>query len=193
MINQNLNNKKSSQTSIKLIKIDTKKYLYSSPYKNVVKVLNAIRDYISNIDNKNNNNALEELDWVINIITNHLLYFYQKTLFYKKNIDIINGSHKIADFSNDVEKYNKEYEEFSKKFSQIEIKNNELSKSLIFIEKNISLINNSRNISINSFNYDSKIKSIGLMENQRKLNNNILSQFPLNLLNNYNKYLSDNN
>ena len=31
------------------------------------------------------------------------------------------------------------------------------------------------------------------MENQRKLNNNILSQFPLNLLNNYNKYLSDNN
>ena len=102
MINQNLNNKKSSQTSIKLIKIDTKKYLYSSPYKNVVKVLNAIRDYISNIDNKNNNNALEELDWVINIITNHLLYFYQKTLFYKKNIDIINGSQKIADFSNDV-------------------------------------------------------------------------------------------
>ena len=193
MINQNESNKKSSQTNIKLIKIDTKKYLYSSPYENVVKVLNAIRDYISNLDNKNNNNALEELDWVINIITNNLLYFYQKTIFYKKNKDIINGSHKIADFSNEVEKYNKEYEEFSKKFSQIRIKNNEFSKSLSFIEKNISLINNSRNISFNAFNYDSKIKSIGLMGNQRKLNNNILSQFPLNLLNNYNKYCSDNN
>ena len=71
MINQNESNKKSSQTNIKLIKIDTKKYLYSSPYENVVKVLNAIRDYISNLDNKNNNNALEELDWVINIITNN--------------------------------------------------------------------------------------------------------------------------
>ena len=52
MIKQIENIKKSSQTNIKLIKIDTKKYLYSSPYENVVKVLNAIRDYISNIDKK---------------------------------------------------------------------------------------------------------------------------------------------
>ena len=198
MIKKIENNKKSSQTNVKLIKIDTKKYLYSSPYENVVKVLNAIRDYISNIDNKNNNNnkALEELDWVINIISNHLLYYYQKTLFYTKNLDIINGSHKIADFENEVEKYNKEFEDFSKKYCQIGVKNEEFSKSLSFIEKNISVMNNSKNISNISLNYEPKIKSVGMIANQKKLinnNNNILSQFPLNLLNDYNKYISENN
>ena len=198
MIKQIENIKKSSQTNIKLIKIDTKKYLYSSPYENVVKVLNAIRDYISNIDKNNNNNnkALEELDWVINIIANHLLYYYQKTLFYKKNLDIINGSHKIADFENEVEKYNKEFEDFSKKYCQIGVKNEEFSKSLSFIEKNISVMNNSKNNSNISLNYEPKIKSVGMIANQKKLinnNNNILSQFPLNLLNDYNKYISENN
>ena len=196
MIKQIENIKKSSQTNIKLIKIDTKKYLYSSPYENVVKVLNAIRDYISNIDKKNNNNnkALEELDWVIKIIANHLLYYYQKTLFYKKNLDIINGSHKIADFENEVEKYNKEFEDFSKKYCQIGVKNEEFSKSLSFIEKNISVMNNSKNISNISLNYEPKIKSVGMIANQKKLiNNNILSQFPLHLLNDYNKYISENN
>ena len=196
MIKQIENIKKSSQTNIKLIKIDTKKYLYSSPYENVVKVLNAIRDYISNIDKKNNNNnkALEELDWVINIIANHLLYYYQKTLFYKKNLDIINGSHKIADFENEVEKYNKEFEDFSKKYCQIGVKNEEFSKSLSFIEKNISVMNNSKNISNISLNYEPKIKSVGMIANQKKLiNNNLLSQFPLHLLNDYNKYISENN
>ena len=194
MIKQNENNKKTSQMNIKLIKIETKKYLYSSPYENVVKVLNAIRDYISNIDNKNNNNkALEELDWVINIIKNHLLYYYQKTLFYKKNLDIINGSHKIADFENEVGKYNKEFEDFYKKFGQIGVKNEEFSKSLGFIDKNISLMNNSKNISNISLNYDSKKKSIGMIKDQKKLNNNILSQFPLHLLDEYNKFISENN
>ena len=198
MIKQIENIKKSSQTNIKLIKIDTKKYLYSSPYENVVKVLNAIRDYISNIDKNNNNNnkALEELDWVINIIANHLLYYYQKTLFYKKNLDIINGSHKIADFEKEVEKYNKEFEDFSKKYCQIGVKNEEFSKSLSFIEKNISVMNNSKNNSNISLNYEPKIKSVGMIANQKKLinnNNNILSQFPLNLLNDYNKYISENN
>ena len=194
MIKQNENNKKTSQTNIKLIKIETKKYLYSSPYENVVKVLNAIRDYISNIDNKNNNNkALEELDWAINIIKNHLLYYYQKTLFYKKNFDIINGSHKIADFENEVEKYNKEFEDFYKKFGQIGVKNEEFSKSLSFIDKNISLMNNSKNISNISLNYDSKTKSIGMIKDQKRLNNNILSQFPLHLLDEYHKFISENN
>ena len=194
MIKQNENNKNISQTNIKLIKIESKKYLYSSPYEDVIKVLIAVRNYISNIDNKNNNNkALEELNWVINIISNHLLYYFQKTLFYKKNFDIINGSHKIADFENEVEKYNKEFEDFSKKFGQIRIKNEEFSKSLCFIEKNISLMNNSKNNSNTSLTYESRIKSNRIIMNQKKLNKNILSQFPLNLLNDYNKYTSENN
>ena len=84
MIKENDNNQKKILSNIKLLKIETKKYLYSSPYENVIKVLNALKDYISSINNKNNNNALEELDWVINIISKHLLYNYEKTTFYKK-------------------------------------------------------------------------------------------------------------
>ena len=192
MIKQNENNKKISQPNIKLINIETKKYLYSSPYEKVVKVLNAVKDYISTLNNKNINKALEELDWVINIITNHSLYFYEKTIFYKKNIDIINGSHKIADFSNEIQKINKEYEELFKKYIQVGIKNEELSKSLTFIEKNISIINNPKGSAKYVFNYEQKIKPIGIV-NQKKFNNNFLSQFPINLLNDYNKYVSDNN
>ena len=191
MIKQSENSQDNSKSSIKAIKIDKKKYLYSSSYENVVKVLIALRDYISNINSKNNTKALEELDWVINIITNHLLYNFQKTVFYKNNLDLINGSHKIADFSNEMEKYNKEYEELCKKFTQFGIKNEEFSKSLNFIEKNISLISNARKINNYSFNYQSKIKSVGIMENKKRINNNVLSQFPLHLLNDYNKNISD--
>ena len=193
MIKQNENNQNNSPSNIKTIKIEKKKYLYLSSYENVVKVLSAIRDFISNINNKNNIKALEELDWVINIISNHLLYNFQKTLFYNNNLDIIRGSHKISEFSNEIEKYNKEYEEFCKKFTQFGIKNEELSKSLNFIDKNISLINSTKKINNYGFNYQHKIRSVGLMENKRKINNsnNILSQFPIHLLNDYNKFISD--
>ena len=187
-----IENNKKSQSNIKLIKIETKNSLYTTPYENVVKVLNAIRDYIFSINHKNNNRALDELDWVINIIANNLLYYYQKTKFYTKNIDIINGSHKIAEFSEEVEKYNKEYEDFCKKYSKIGIKNEEYSKSLSFFEKNISLINNKKNISNISLNYEPKIKSIGIIGNQKKITNNIISQFPIHLLNDYNKLTNDN-
>ena len=130
MIKQNDNSKKSPQSNIKLVKFESKKYLYTSPYENVVKVLNALKDYLSTINNKNNDKALEELDWVINIITNNLLYYYQKTLFYKKNTDLINGSHKFMDFSKEVEKFNKDNEDFCKKYIQLRIRNEEFSKSL---------------------------------------------------------------
>ena len=192
MIKENENIQNKIQSNIKLLKIETKKYLYSSPYENVLKVLNALKDYISSINNNNNNNALEELDWVINIISKHLLYNYEKTTFYKKNIDIINGSHKIANFSHEVQNLNKEYDELYKKYIQIRIKNEEYSKSLSFIEKKISSINNCKNVNI-AFNYEQKIKPIGIMENPKRLDNNLLSQFPINLLNDYNKYIYDNN
>ena len=192
MIKENENIQNKIQSNIKLLKIETKKYLYSSPYENVLKVLNALKDYISSINNNNNNNALEELDWVINIISKHLLYNYEKTTFYNKNIDIINGSHKIANFSHEVQNLNKEYDELYKKYIQIRIKNEEYSKSLSFIEKKISSINNCKNVNI-AFNYEQKIKPIGIMENPKRLDNNLLSQFPINLLNDYNKYIYDNN
>ena len=80
---KNENNKKITPSNIKLIKIESKKYLYVSPYNNVIKVLDAIKEFLSTITNKNINKALEELDWVIHIITNNLLYNYQKTVFFK--------------------------------------------------------------------------------------------------------------
>ena len=193
MIKENENNQKNIQSNIKLIKLETKKYLFLSPYENVIKILKALKDYISSINTKNNNNALEELDWVINIISKHLLYNYEKTAFYKKNIDIINGSHKISNFLNEVQNLNKEYEELYKKHIQIRIKNEELSKSLSFIEKNISLINNHKSNSNIALNYEQKIKPKGIKENPRRIDNNLLSQFPINLLKGYNKYISDNN
>lgn len=190
MINQYENIKKASKISIKLIKKERKNYLYSSPYEKVIQVLNALREYISNINNQNNNKALEELDWVIYIITNNLLYYYSKTLFYKNNIDLINGNHKIVDFENEVDKYNEEYENISKKYIQLVIKNEEYSKSLSFIENNISLINHSKNIN-SALNYQPKINSIEKMENQKKLNRKFLSQFPISLINNYSKFFYD--
>ena len=182
----NDSNKKASQTNNQLIKqTESKKYLYSSPYKNVVKVLNAIKDYILTINNNKSNNALEELNWVINIISNNLLYYYQRTSFFKKNIDVINGSHRIGDFSNEVEKYNKDYEDLYKKYLQINIRNEEYSNSLGFIEKNISFINDPKNIyNSNVFDNEKSLKSLKMKKNhnQRNLNLNLLSHLSLNFL-----------
>ena len=188
----NDSNKKASQTNNQLIKqTESKKYLYSSPYKNVVKVLNAIKDYILTINNNKSNNALEELNWVINIISNNLLYYYQRTSFFKKNIDVINGSHKIGDFSNEVEKYNKDYEDLYKKYLKINIKNEEYSNSLGFIEKNISFINDPKNIyNSNIFDNEKSLKTLKIKKNnhQRNLNLNLLSHLSLNFLNENNNY-----
>ena len=192
MIKQSDNSKNSPQSNIKLVKCESKKYLYTSPYENVVKVLNALKDYLSTINNKSADNALKELDWVINIITNNLLYYFQKTTFYKKNTDLINGSHNMLDFSSEVEKFNKNNEEFCKKYIQLRIKNEELSKSLGFIEKNISFINNPKNKINNSFNYDDKIKSIDILDNKRKINNSLLSHLPVNLYHDYYKNSYEN-
>ena len=186
----NDSNKKATQTNNQLIKqTESKKYLYSSPYKSVVKVLNAIKDYILTINNNKSNNALEELNWVINIISNNLLYYYQRTSFFKKNVEIINGSHRIEDFSNEVEKYNKDYEDLYKKYLQINIRNEEYSNSLGFIEKNISFINDTKNINnSNVFDNVKSLKSLKIKKHnhQRNLNLNLLSHASLN-------FLSDNN
>ena len=188
MINQNEKSKKSSRVNIKLTKREIKYKLYFSPYEKVIQVLNALRNFISNI--KDNNKALDELDWVINIITNNLLYHYSKTLFYNNNIDIINGNHKIADFENEVNKFNKNYEDFCQKYIQLEIKNEEHSKSLSFIGKNISIINNPKNIN-STLNYQIKIKPLGKIDNQKKINKKFLSQFPINIINNYSHLFQD--
>ena len=194
MIKQNENSKKKVQNNIKLVKKELKKYLYTSPYENVVKVLNALKDYLSTINNNNINKALEELDWVINIITNNLLYKFQKTVFFKNNIDIVNGSHKIMEFSNEIEKYNKESEDFYKKFSQFNVKNEDFSKSLSLIENNISVIKTPSPSKINNiFDFDNKVKPFELLDNPRKISSKILTHLPIRLLNEYNKNSREKN
>ena len=191
---KNENNKKITPSNIKLIKIESKKYLYVSPYNNVIKVLDAIKEFLSTITNKNINKALEELDWVIHIITNNLLYNYQKTVFFKNNLDIVNGSHKIMEFSNEIEKYNKESEDFYKKFAKLALKNEDFSKSLSFIEKNISFIKTPSPNKINNvFDYSNKVKPIEILDNKRKISSKLLSHLPIRLLNEYNRGISENN
>ena len=191
---KNENNKKITPNNIKLIKIESKKYLYVSPYDNVVKVLDALKDFLSTITNKNINKALEELDWVIHIITNNLLYNYQKTVFFKNNLDIVNGSHKIMEFSNEIEKYNKESEDFYKKFAKLTQKNEDFSKSLSFLEKNISFIKTPSPNKINSiFDYNNKVTPIEMLDNRRKISSKLLSHLPIRLLNEHNKGISENN
>jgi hypothetical protein len=191
---KNENNKKITPSNIKLIKIESKKYLYVSPYNNVIKVLDAIKEFLSTITNKNINKALEELDWVIHIITNNLLYNYQKTVFFKNNLDIVNGSHKIMEFSNEIEKYNKESEDFYKKFAKLALKNEDFSKSLSFLEKNISFIKTPSPNKINNiFDYSNKVKPIEILDNKRKISSKLLSHLPIRLLNEYNRGISENN
>ena len=193
MIKQNENIRKISPTNIKLIKLESKQYLYSSPYENVVKVLNALKDYLSTIGNKNNNKALEELEWVIYIISNNFLYNFQKTMFYKNNIDIINGSHKIMDFSNEVEKYNKENADLYKKYMQLYLKNDEFSKSLNFVAKNIPLLNNPR-IGINEgLDFEGKYRAVEIPDNKKNINKRLLAHLPIRLLNDNNKEAYENN
>ena len=194
MIKQNENSIKINQTNIKLIKEESKKFLYMSPYENVVKILNALKDYLSFIDNKNINKALEELDWVIYIITNNLLYNYQKTVFFKNNHEFLKGSHKIMEFSKEIEKYNKESEDFYKKYNQLNLKNENFSKSLGYIEKNISFINNRPQSKINNvLDSNNKVKSVEMSDSKRKISSKLISNLPIRLINKHNKAIYDNN
>jgi hypothetical protein len=185
------NGDKLSNKNIKLIKKEEKKYLFSSPYQTVIKVLNSLKYFLSS--NNNNSKAVEELEWVINIICNNLLYFNRKTLYHNKNKQILLGNHKIKDFSNEVDSLNKEYEDLIKKYFQIELKNEEFAKYLSYTEKNISIVNNS-----SQHNYESKSnsgkknKSVGIIKKFQNSNKKILSQIPTQLMNDYNQIISSN-
>jgi len=179
---------KKNNNNIKLIKKDTKYFLFTSPYENVLKVLNSLKDYLSSYSNSNK--AIEELDWVINIISNHLLYYFHKTLYHNKNNNILLGNHKIKDFSFEVDLFNKEFEEYYKKYFQIRLKNEELAKYLSYTEKNISIVNNQEHGNYNSMaSSNKKIKSVGV---NKKSNKKFFSQFPTQLLNDYNQLIFGN-
>jgi hypothetical protein len=115
-------------------------------------------------------------------------------VFFKNNLDIVNGSHKIMEFSNEIEKYNKECEDFYKKFAKLTLKNEDFSKSLSFLEKNISFIKTPSPNKINNvFDYSNKVKPIEILDNKRKISSKLLSHLPIRLLNEYNRGISENN
>ena len=186
------NGDKLSNNNIKLIKKEEKKYLFSSPYHTVIKVLNSLKYYLSS--NNNSSKAVEELEWVINIISNNLLYFNRKTLYHNKNKLILLGNHKIKDFSNEVDSFNKEYEDLIKKFFELEQKNEEFAKYLSYTEKNISIVNNNSQHNFESkTNSNKKNKSVGIIKKFQNANKKILSQIPTQLMNDYNQIISSNN
>ena len=98
------------------------------------------------------------------------------------------------EFSNEIEKYNKESEDFYKKFAKLALKNEDFSKSLSFLEKNISFIKTpSQNKINNVFDYSNKVKPIEILDNKRKISSKLLSHLPIRLLNEYNRGISENN
>ena len=53
-----------------------KEELFETAYEKVLYIINKVKDFIKTIS-KNENKLIEELDWVIKIITNRSLYTYE--------------------------------------------------------------------------------------------------------------------
>jgi hypothetical protein len=191
MLKKNINNTQLLQNNIQIEPKNTKNYLFSTPYDKVISILKSIKDFISSL---NNNKANEELDWVINILSHNLLYSFKQSSYCNKNIQILEGNHKIKDFAYEVEQYNKEYENFYYKYLQIGIKNEEMAKYISDTEKNICIINNNNpnNIYSNIRNGNKKLGSKNLLKKLKK-SKKFFSQFSLQLLKDYNQIITGNN
>ena len=192
MLKKNINNSQLSQNNIQIVPKNTKNYLFSTPYDKVISILKSIKDFIISLNN--NKQVIEELDWVINILSNNLLYAFKQSSYCNKNIEILEGNHKIKDFVDEVEQYNKEYENIYYKYFQIGIKNEEMAKYISDTEKNICIINNSipNNIYSNIRNGNKKLGSKNVLKKLKK-SKKFFSQFSLQLLKDYNQIITGNN
>lgn len=179
-----LNNLKKNQKPLK-------NFLFISPYGKVIKILNSLKDYI--LTNNNNNKAIEELDWVINVISNNLLYSFQKTLYYMQNIQKFSGNHKIKDFSNEVDFFNQESSNFHKKYLKIEKKIEDFENYIKKNENNISIENKyfkaGNNDMVNPYINNSSVDILKKIKKSKKF----FSQFSTQLLNDYNQLILGNN
>ena len=190
MLKKNNGKHSSSFSNINKIINESKRYLFYTPYEKVIQILNSLKYYI--ISNNNAKKAIEELDWVINIITNNLLYSYQKTLYFNKNNIVLSGNHKIKDFSAEVDLFNKDLEKYYEKYVEIDMKNEEYANYLSNNEKNISLLNNENHkVHNNILISNKKINSIGLIKKIKK-SKKFFSQFSVQLLNDYNQIILGN-
>ena len=88
---------------------NNKEILFETAYEKVLFIINKVKDYIKKI-NSNETKLIEELDWVIKVITNRSLYTYE--LVKKK---LIKQNEEYDKFINFVKKYNEEVIEMNKK------------------------------------------------------------------------------
>ena len=189
MLKKNNGIHSSSFNNINQLKYETKRYLFFTPYEKVIQILNSLKfSILSNINIKKN---IEELDWVIDVITNNLLYSYQKTFYFNNNNLVLSGNHKIKDFSCEVNLFNKEFEKFYEKYLEIGMKNEEYAKYLSNNEKNISLLNNEVHKGNNIIFSNQKINSIAIF-NKIKKSRHFFNQFSVQLLNDYNQLILGN-
>ena len=87
----------------------TKEILFETAYEKVLFIINKVKDFIKSVST-NENKLIEELDWVIKVITNRSLYTYE--LVKEK---LIKQNEKYNNFINFVKKYNEEVIEMNKK------------------------------------------------------------------------------
>ena len=88
---------------------NNKEILFETAYEKVLFIINKVKDYITKI-NSNETKLIEELDWVIKVITNKSLYTYE--LVKEK---LIKQNEEYDKFINFVKKYNEEVIEMNKK------------------------------------------------------------------------------
>ena len=127
--------------------------IFETTYEKVLFIINKVKDYIKNISS-NETKLIEEIDWVIKVITNRSLYTYE--LVKEK---IIKQNEEYDKFINFVKKYNEEVIEMNKKhdilISILNIRKKEdiLLKPSLFLKKieNINKVGETNDKNKNSF------------------------------------------
>ena len=131
----------------------TKNIFFETTYEKVLFIINKVKDYIKNISS-NESKLIEELDWVIKVITNRSLYTYE--LVKEK---IMKQNEEYDKYINFVKKYNEEVIEMNKKHDivtsilNMRKKEDFLLKPSLFLKKieNINKVGEAKDKAKNSF------------------------------------------
>ena len=155
-----------------------KEILFETTYEKVLFILNKIKDFIKTISAKETTKLIEEVDWIIKVITNRSLYTYE--LVKEK---IIKQNEEYDKFINFVKKYNEEVIEMNKKHElvssilSIRKKEDILLKPSLFLQKieNINKVGEIQDKNKNSFvtafgNYVLKLYEQNKKENSNEKN-----------------------
>ena len=167
-----------------------KEILFETTYEKVLFILNKIKDFIKTISAKETTKLIEEVDWIIKVITNRSLYTYE--LVKEK---IIKQNEEYDKFINFVKKYNEEVIEMNKKHElvssilSIRKKEDILLKPSLFLQKieNINKVGEIQDKNKNSFvtafgNYVLKLYEQNKKENSNENNNKIRKKIAVKII-----------